>query len=113
LQHRQHKALGGKLAQRLETYVNPNLDLVALRNLDHEKLSVGGKRDGSDGGSGTGRRRPPESLLTMLGAVGEHFVFEQMRQLLADFDHPIKLHLDGVLSYSSRDLLVAVGKVRR
>jgi hypothetical protein len=26
---------------------------------------------------------------------------------------PIQLHLDGVLNYSSRDLLVAVGKVRR
>jgi len=203
---------GGELVQRLEGCVNPNLDLAALRILDREKLSDGGKKRGSGGGSGTSRRRPPESLLKMLGAVGEYFVYEQMRQLLGDFDltnwkskaqeifgygegtdslgydfeyydakgvltgnasvprclievkstahdgadafemttnewetavrchvgteqasyliirvtrtatrpevldilvDPIQLHLDGVLDYSNRDLLVAVGKVRR
>lgn len=202
---------GGVLVQRLEGYVNPELDLATLRNLDREKLSVSGRRGGSGGGGGTGRRRPPESVLKMLGAVAEHFVFQQMRQLLGDFDltnwkskakeifgygegddslgydfeyhdlrgaltgdesvprclievkstasdvsdafemttnewetairchtggekaayvivrvirtatkpelldilvDPIQLHLDGVLDYSSRDLLVAVGKVR-
>src|SRR5262249_22639778 len=203
---------GGELVQRLEGCVNPNLDLAALRNLDREKLFAGGKKGGLGGGSGRARRRPPDSLLKMLGAVGEYFVYEQLRQLLGDFDltnwkskaqeifgygegddslgydfgyydakgvltgnasvprclievkstahdgadafemttnewetairchngteqasyliirvtrtatrpevldilvDSIQLHLDGVLDYSSRDLLVAVGKVRR
>jgi hypothetical protein len=34
-------------------------------------------------------------------------------ELLDILVDPIQLHLDGVLDYSSRDLLVAVGKVRR
>ena len=33
-------------------------------------------------------------------------------ELLDILVDPIQLHLDGVLDYSSRDLLVAVGKVR-
>jgi hypothetical protein len=33
-------------------------------------------------------------------------------ELLDILVDPIQLHLDGVLNYSSRDLLVAVGKVR-
>lgn len=202
---------GGELAQRLEECLNPKLDLAALRSSDREKLSVRGKKTGSGGGGSATRRRPPEALLKMLGALGEHFVFQQMRQLVVDFDltnwkskakeifgygdgddslgydfeyhdalgvlagnavprclievkstaqdgadafemttnewetairchaggeqavyviirvvrtatrpeiqdilvDPIQLHLDGVLDYSSRDLLVAVGKVRR
>lgn len=202
---------GGAVVQRLESCVNPVLDLTSIRNPDREKISAGGKRVGAGGGGGKGRRRPPESLLKMFGAVGEHFVFQQLRQLLGDFDltnwkskakeifgygegddslgydfeyhdargaltgdtsvprclievkstgsdgsdafemttnewetairchtgaekalyvivrvirtgskpelldilvDPIQLHLDGVLDYSSRDLLVAVGKVR-
>jgi hypothetical protein len=74
------------LVQRLEGYVNPDLNLATLRNLDREKISVSGKRGGSRGGGGAGRRRPPESVLKMLGAVGEHFVFQQMKQILGDFD---------------------------
>ena len=34
----------------------------------------------------------------------------QIMDILVD---PVQLHLDGVLDYSSRDLLVAVGKARR
>ena len=34
----------------------------------------------------------------------------QIIDILVD---PVQLHLDGVLDYSSRDLLVAVGKARR
>jgi len=203
---------GGELVQRLEDCVKPNLDLAALRQFDREKVSTRGKGSQGGGGGSATRRRSPEALLEMLGAVGEHFVFQQMKRLFADFDltnwrskakemfgygegddslgydfeyydmngaltgnasvprclievkstaqdsagafemttnewetairchagsdaavyviirvvrtasqpeildilaDPIQLHLDGVLDYSSRDLLVAVGKVRQ
>jgi hypothetical protein len=77
----------GELVQRLEECVSPNLDLAAVRESNRDKLSVTDKRSRSRGGSGSGSgRRPPEALLKMLGAVGEHFVFQQMRRLLGDFD---------------------------
>lgn len=201
----------GELAQRLQECVDPKLDVTAMRQLDREKLPVRVKKSGTGGGSGA-RKRPPDAYRQMLGALGEHFVFQQMKALLADFDitnwrskakelfgygegndslgydfeyydmsgtltgnasvqrcflevkstahegadafemttnewetairchaggekavyviirvvhtaakpqiidilvDPVQLHLDGVLDYSSRDLLVAVGKVRR
>lgn len=170
----------GELVQRLEGCANPTLDLGVLRESDREKLAVGGKRGGSSGGGGSASRwRPPEALLKMLGAAGEHFVFQQLRRLVSDFDltgnasvprcfievkstahdgadafemttnewetairchagaeqavyliicvsrtatrpeiqdmfvDPVQLHLDGFLDYSSRALLVAVGKRRQ
>jgi len=204
---------GGELVQRLQEFVDPNLDLAALRQLDREKLPVRVKKSGAGGGGGSGtRKRAPDAYLQMLGAVGEHFVFQQLKKLFTDFDitnwrskakelfgygegndslgydfeyhdmsgtltgdaavqrclievksttqdgtdafemttnewetairchaggekavyviirvvrttsqpkimdilvDPVQLHLDGVLDYSSRDLLVAVGKARR
>lgn len=204
---------GGELVQRLQECINSSLDLAALRQLDRDKLPVRVKKGGTGGGGGAGtRKRPPDAYLQMLGALGEHFVFQQMKALFPDFDvtnwrsrakelfgygegndslgydfeyhdttgkltgnatvqrcllevkstsqdganafemttnewetairchaggemaiyviirvvrtasqpqlmdilvDPVQLHLDGILDYSSRDLLVDVGKVRR
>ena len=77
----------GELARRLQEYVNPNLDLAALRQLDREKLSVRTKKSGTGGGGVSGtRKRPPDSYLQMLGALGELFVLQQMKELFPDFD---------------------------
>jgi hypothetical protein len=203
---------GGELVQHLQKCVNPTLDLNSLRQLDREKLLVRVKKNGMGGRSYGTHKRPPDAYLHILGALGEHFVFQQMKELFVDFDitnwrskakelfgydegndslgydfeyhdmsgtltgnasvqrcllevkstvqdgadafemttnewetairchtghekavyaiirvvrtafrpqimdilvDPVQLHLDGVLDYSSRDLLVAVGKVRQ
>ena len=68
--------------------MNPNLDLAALRQLEREKLAGSCKekrKSGGGGGAGT-RKRPPDAYLQMLGALGEHFVFQQMKELFPDFD---------------------------
>lgn len=78
---------GGELVQRLQECVDPNLDLAALRQLDREKLPVRVKKSGAGGGGGSGtRKRAPDAYLQMLGALGEHFVFQQLEELFTDFD---------------------------
>ena len=78
---------GGELVQRLQECVDPYLDLAALRQLDREKLTVSVKKSGTGGGRSSGKRkRPPDAYLQMLGSLGEHFVFQQMKELFPDFD---------------------------
>jgi len=77
---------GGKLVQRLLECVDPNLDMAALRQLDREKVTFRVKKSRAGGGGGSGtRKRPPDAYLQMLGALGEHFVFQQMKELFPDF----------------------------
>jgi len=78
---------GGELVQRLRESINPNLDLAYLASLGREKLSDRIKKSRPRGGGGNGKRkRVPDAYLQMLGALGEHFVFQQMKSLFADFD---------------------------
>jgi len=77
----------GQLAQRLQESVDPALDLVALRGISREQVQsrVRPFRPGGGGGSGT-KKRVPDEYLRMLGAVGEHFVYQQIKVLFPDFD---------------------------
>lgn len=79
---------GGELVQRIQECVNPNLDLAALRQFDREKLPVRSKKSGAGGGGGSGTRKrvPDDAYLQMLGGLGEHFVFQQLKELFTDFD---------------------------
>ena len=82
---------GGELVRRLEGCVNPSLDLSSLRDQERDVVNVGPSNSGAGGGNGGtggggGRRRPPDHVLKSLGAVAEHFFFQQMKRVLDDFD---------------------------
>jgi hypothetical protein len=77
----------GELARRLEQAVNLTLDLAALRSVARNKIDVKVKRTGPPRGKAprTGNR-VPDKYLEMLGAVGEYFVYQQLKALCPDFD---------------------------
>jgi hypothetical protein len=80
----------GELARLLLDAVLPNLDLTPLREKKRAKVVVkvkipGAGGGGSGSGSGAGKRAP-DSYLRMLGAIGEHFVFDQLKAVLPDWD---------------------------
>lgn len=78
----------GELVKRLESAVEPKLDLGTLRSGQRDQVTTAsgtGKRRPGSGGGGS-KKRPPDSYLTMLGAIGEHFVYEQLRAVLGDLD---------------------------
>lgn len=78
---------GGSLVQRLKECVDSELDLGALRQVTREKLPIFVKKRGTKvRPESETRKRPSDAYLHMLGALGEHFVFEQMKVLLPDFD---------------------------
>lgn len=74
----------GELAQRLQDAVEPYLNLATLRSVARERPPVRGKKAG--GGGGGTKKRAPEAYLKMLGAVGEHFIYQQLKAVLPDFD---------------------------
>ncbi|MBN1547541.1 MAG: DUF3883 domain-containing protein [Syntrophaceae bacterium] len=76
----------GALVQSLQECVDPDLDLAALRPLEREKLPIRVKKTRPGCGGSGSHKRAPEAYLRMLGALGEHFVFQQMKVLFADFD---------------------------
>ncbi len=77
----------GKLVQRLHEAVLPDLDLSVLRAVARESAPIKGKKFGPGGGGGFGTRKQPlDAHLKMLGVVGEHFVYLQMKALFPDFD---------------------------
>jgi hypothetical protein len=77
----------GTLVQRLQESVIPNLDLAIFRAVERENAPVRGKKSGSGGGGGSAlRKRTPEAYLKMLGALGEHFVYQQMKESFPDLD---------------------------
>lgn len=76
----------GELAQLLQEAVNPNLDVATLRGTEREEVHARARKTGG-GGSGAGtRKRVPKEYLKMLGAVGEHFVYQQIKAVCPDFD---------------------------
>ena len=76
---------GGTLAQKLEASVNPTIDVAAMRTILRAKVTS--KRPGSGrGGGGGARQRVPDEYLVMLGAVGEYFVYQQLKVICPDLD---------------------------
>jgi hypothetical protein len=77
---------GGTVAQQLEAVVNQSLDLAAMRAMSRAKVHIQKKRPGGGGSGGGMRRRAPDEYLTMLGAVGEYFAYQQLKALCPDLD---------------------------
>lgn len=78
----------GDVVRRLAECVKPNLDLAILRHADRQKLAVNDHKTHRKGnGRGTSSyQRVPAAHLEILGAVGEHFFFQQIKELVTDFD---------------------------
>lgn len=78
---------GGEVARRLEEAVIPELDLAALRDLRRNKVEAKIKRPRrGTGGKGIKKKRVPDKYLSILGAVGEYFAYQQFKVLCPDFD---------------------------
>jgi hypothetical protein len=76
----------GELARRVLDAVLLDLNLASLRGKPRARVQAKvGRSGGGAGGTGV-PPRPPDEHLRMLGAVGEHFVFEQMKAVLPDWD---------------------------
>ena len=76
----------GSVAQGIQKAVNPALDLRSLSTAVREKVQVRPPRRKGSGGNGNSGKRMPDAYLAMLGAIGEHFVYSQLRAALHDFD---------------------------
>lgn len=77
----------GELVKRLENAVDLKLDLSELRSGKREPVVMVGRSGKGKAGGGSGsKKRPPDTYLKMLGAIGEHFVYQQLRAVLRDFD---------------------------
>ena len=76
----------GELARLLLDAVDLNLDLASLRDKHRAKVQARMRRPGAGGGGAGTRKRPPDEYLRMLGAVGEYFVFNQMKAVLPYWD---------------------------
>jgi hypothetical protein len=80
------KGPDGLLAQRLQTAVNAALDIAALRTVSRGRVQRQLKPVRAVGGGGGARKRVPDEYLGMLGAVGEYFVYQQLKALCPDLD---------------------------
>ncbi|AWM40163.1 hypothetical protein GobsT_13990 [Gemmata obscuriglobus] len=81
------KGPAGTVAQNLEAAVNPALNLAAIRSVSRGAVQRPTKRGRPGAGSGGGARtRVSEDYLAVLGAVGEYFVYQQLKALCPDFD---------------------------
>ena len=76
----------GELARRLLDAVVPNLDLTSLRDRQRAKVQAKAGRSGKGAGGYGATKWAPDEYPTMLGAVGEHFVYGQMKIVLPDWD---------------------------
>lgn len=76
----------GELARRLLDAVIPNLDLASLRDRQRAKVQAKARRSGKGARGHGATKRAPDEYLTMLGAVGEHFVYDQMKIVLPGWD---------------------------
>ena len=75
----------GGVAQQIQKAVDPTINLQSLSSITRDKVQVKVRRGRGTGGGG-GTRRMPDEYLTMLGAIGEHFVYSQLKAALPDFD---------------------------
>jgi hypothetical protein len=81
------KGPAGTVAQNLEAAVNHSLDLAAIRSVSRGAVQRPAKRSRPGAGGGGGARtRAPEDYLAVLGAVGEYFVYQQLKLLCPGFD---------------------------
>ena len=76
----------GELARLLQEAVDLGLDVAALREAKREEVRAKVRTPGRRGGGGGARKRAPEEYLKMLGAIGEHFVYQQLKAICPDFD---------------------------
>jgi Protein NO VEIN, C-terminal len=79
--------IAGKLAVTFRLIAGAGLDNEGVTNVPRERLPVRVEKSRAGGSAGSGtRKRAPEAYLKMIGALGEHFVFQQLKELFADFD---------------------------
>jgi hypothetical protein len=76
----------GELARQVLAAVDPTVDLAVFRSASRSKVQPKAPRTKGSGGGAGSRRRAPDEYLHMLGAIGEHFVYQQFRVILPDFD---------------------------
>jgi hypothetical protein len=78
---------GSELAKRLELAVEGDLDLAKLRDISRGKVEAKARNKRGHRSMDRGKRqRIPDEYLTMLGAVGEQFVYQQLKASFPDFD---------------------------
>jgi hypothetical protein len=79
--------IAGEIAKLVETAVNQGLDLASLRNQSRAAVALPDQTSRSKRTrGGSGGQRVSDDYLVMIGAIGELFVFSQLKIVVPDLD---------------------------